>query len=127
MDRLPRLAADLRKIVKGMADEPIFSTCVPALPWQLSGELAAFSRATAVFPENSPVAAQGRARAGLRLSSVGRRWFTMLTALQHITDVAVTESKKVGDDKVCTLCPCHGPAPTRLAGDIRWVCAGGCI
>ena len=47
MDRLPRLAADLRKIVKGMADEPIFSTCVPALPWQLSGELAAWSRATA--------------------------------------------------------------------------------
>lgn len=25
----------------------------------------------------------------------------MLTALQHITDIAVSESKKTGDDKVC--------------------------
>ncbi len=30
----------------------------------------------------------------------GRRWFSMLTALQHITDIAVSEAKKIGDDKV---------------------------
>ena len=40
-------SSDLRRIVKGMADEPLFSTCVPALPWQLPGELTAWSLATA--------------------------------------------------------------------------------
>jgi hypothetical protein len=33
-------------------------------------------------------------------AALGRRWFSMLTALQHITDIAVSESKKFGDDKV---------------------------
>jgi hypothetical protein len=58
------MSSDLRRIVKGMADEPLFSTCVPALSWHLPGELAAWSRVTAGCADlYARRRAQGRKRA----------------------------------------------------------------
>ena len=53
--------SDLRRIVKSMQDEPIFSS----------------------------------------------RWFSMLTALQHITDIAVGEAKQAGAEKAGTVWERH--------------------